>query len=104
MPPLPARAASQERGPEVSQMTERWHTILGYLLAALVATACAAPAGDGSRGANQGGAPASRKTSAVLAVSAAIPALSWAYAGASSGAASSFAALCMQGLATSRAT
>src|SRR5947207_8928120 len=104
MRPLPARAASQERGPEVSQMTERWHTILGYLLAALVATACAAQAGDGSRGANQGGAPAIRKTSAVLAVSAVIPALSWAYAGTSSGGAYSFAELYMQGLVTSGVT
>src|SRR5438094_875283 len=104
MPPLPGRAASQERGPEVSRMTERWHTILGYLLVALVATACAAPAGDGSRGANQVGARAIRKTSAVLAVSAVIPALSWAYAGTSSGGAYSFAELYMQGLVTSGVT
>ena len=70
-------------------------------LVALLASACGAPPGAGSRGAEQGGQRPLQKTTAVLGVSAVIPALSWAYAGTSSGGAYSFAELYMQGLVTS---
>ncbi len=75
--------------------------IAGIVAIALLATACAVPPGGGSRSGQDGGQPAIRKTTAVLAVSAVIPALSWAYGGTSQGGAYSFAELYMQGLVTS---
>ncbi len=79
--------------------------IVGILAIALVATACAAPPGGGSRAGQQSGqSTQQQKTTAVLAVSAVIPALSWAYTGTSSGGAYSFAELYMQGLVTSGVT
>lgn len=86
-------------------MPATWHRgVIGIAAIALLATACAAPPGGGSRSGEQGGQPAIRKTTAVLGVSAVIPALSWAYAGTSGGGAYAFAELYMQGLATSGVT
>src|SRR5205823_8458027 len=78
------------------------------IMASVLATACAAPGPNAPGPAGQpgsAGAPvATQKTSATLAVSAVIPALSWAYAGTSQGGAYSFAELYMQGLVTTGVT
>jgi len=70
----------------------------------ILASACAAPAGPAGRAGQDVASGTARKTTAVLAVSANIPALSWAYAGTSAGGAYSFAELYMQGLVTSGIT
>ena len=70
----------------------------------ILASACTAPPGGGGSAGQQGSQAAQHKTSAVLGVSAVIPALSWAYSGTSSGGAYSFAELYMQGLVTSGVT
>src|SRR6266545_5148658 len=77
-----------------------------FLAATVLAllTACAAPSSGGGASGQPGGQPPIRKNTAVLGVSAVIPALSWAYAGTSSGGAYSFAELYMQGLVTSGVT
>ena len=67
----------------------------------ILASACAAPAGPAGRSGQDVASGTARKTTAVLAVSANIPALSWAYAGTSGGGAYSFAEMYMQGLVTS---
>ena len=77
--------------------------LTGIVVTTVLLAACAAPASSpgqpsGSSSASSQATP--QKTSAILAVSAVIPALSWAYAGTSSGGAYSFAELYMQGLVT----
>lgn len=66
--------------------------------AAIVLSACG-PASSPAGGA-QSGPQAAKKTSAVLAVTAPIPALAWAFPGTSQGGSYSFAELYMQGLVT----
>lgn len=76
-------------------------TLVSLALGLLIAAAACAPASgpqDGRPG--QAAAPSPRKTAATLAISAPIPAFSYAYLGTSGGGAQSFNELWVQGLVT----
>jgi peptide/nickel transport system substrate-binding protein len=78
--------------------------VLALVTCALLAASCAAPGPDPARPSADRAQSDQRKTTAVLAISAAIPAFSYGYLGTSGGGAQSFNELWIQGLVTSGKT